>query len=233
MEKGLLQLHVSNPRDLQHALLDKVTLEPPYDQWLGISITCSSWGRWWEWTDSRWGPHVGRPAWHLDDSGSHWPSGRSLGRWEARPGGMTRPGPPLASWWCPHLSCEVLSKVESDCTLACFHVGPRIHVLSVWPVEGKHTWIQGLGLTPWSMPWLMPWRGAPGGPKPWSADRGYGAHRAHFLLSCIEQAKSTSGTLLVINMFMWCLSSFNRGLLTGFWVYRTRSYFPSTPMHNN
>ena len=138
------------------------------------------------------------------------------------------PGPPLASWGCPHLSCEVLSKVESGCTLACFHVGPRIHVLSVWTVEGKHTWIQGLGLTPWSMPWLMPWRGAPGGPKPWSADRGYGAHRAHFLLPYIERAKSTSGTLLVINMFMWCLSSFNRGLLTGVWVYRTGSDLPST-----
>ena len=74
----------------------------------------------------------------------------------------------------------------------------------------------------------MPWRGAPGGPKPWSANRGYRAHKAHFLLPCIEQAKSTSGTLLVINMIMWCLSSFNWGLLTGFWVYRTGSYFSST-----
>jgi len=138
------------------------------------------------------------------------------------------PGPPLASWWCPHLSCEVLSKIESSCTLACFHVGPRIHVLSVWTVEGKHTWNQGLGLTPWSMPWLMPRRGAPSGPKPRSVDLGYGAHRAHFILPCIEQAKSTSGTLLVLNMFMWCLSSFNRGLLMGFWVYRIWSYFPST-----
>ena len=138
------------------------------------------------------------------------------------------PSPPLFSWWCPHLSCEVLSKVESSCTLACFHVGLRIHVLSVWTIAGKHSWIQGLGLTPWSMPRLMPRRGAPSGPKPRSADWGYGAHRAHFLLPCIEQAKSTSGTLLVINMFMWCLSSFNRGLLMGFWVYRTGSYFPST-----
>jgi len=75
------------------------------------------------------------------------------------------PGPPLASWWCPHLSCEVLSKIESSCTLACFHVGPRIHVLNVWTVESKHTWIQGFGLTPWSMPWLMPRRRAPSGPK--------------------------------------------------------------------
>jgi len=111
--------------------------------------------------------------------------------------------------WGPW-SCEVLSKVEFGCTLACFHVGPRIHVLSVWTVEGKHTWIQGLGSTPWGMPWLMPWRGAPSEPKPWSADRGYGAHRAHFLLPCIEQVKSTSETLLVINIFMWCLYSFIR-----------------------
>jgi len=44
--------------------------------------------------------------------------------------------------------------------------------------------------------------GAPGGPKPWLTDLGYGAHRAYFLLPCIEQAKSTSGTLFVMNMFM-------------------------------
>jgi len=202
----------------------------------GWSIATLEEGRW-EWTDSRWGPHVGRPTYPLANSGSHWPSGTSLSRWEVGPGGITplvgrptfgAPGPPLASWWCPHLSCEVLSKIESSCTIACFHVGPRIHVLSVWTVESKHTWIQGLGLTPWSMPWLMPWRGAPGGPKPQSVDLGYGAHRAHFLLPCIEQSKSTSGTLLVINMFMWCLSSFNRGLLMGFWGYTTWSYFPST-----
>jgi len=31
-----------------------------------------------------------------------------------------------------------------------------------------------------------PMEGAPGGPKPWSADRGYGVHRAHFLLPYIE-----------------------------------------------
>ena len=142
-----------------------------------------------------------------------------------------RPLGPLAHHWPPggvptcHVNCcPKLSLVA----LACFHVGPRIHVLSVWTIVGKHTWIQGLGLTPWSMPWLMSWRGGPGGPKPWLADQGYGAHRAHFLLPCIEQAKSTSGTLLVINMFMWCLSSFNRWMLTGFWVYRTGSYFLST-----
>jgi len=106
------------------------------------------------------GPPIGRSTCPVADSGSHWPSGRSLGRREAGTGGITQaPSPPLASWWCPHLSCEVLSKIESSCTLACFHVGPRIHVLRVWTVEGKHTWIQGFGLTPWSMPWLMQWRG--------------------------------------------------------------------------
>jgi len=151
-----------------------------------------------------------------------------MSNWSVSQPTFGAPSPPLASRWCPHLPCEVLSKVESGCTLACFHVGPRIHVLSVWTVDGKHTWIQGLGLTPWSMPWFMPWRWALGGPKPWSVDQGYGAHMAHFLLPCIEQTKSTSATLLVINMFMWCLSSFNRGLLTGFWVYRTRYSFPST-----
>ena len=81
-------------------------------------------------------------------------------------------------------------------------IDSAILVISEVKHRGLTTWIQRLGLTPWSMPWLMPWRGAPGGPKPWLADLGYGAHRAHFLLLCIEQAKSTSGTLLVINMFM-------------------------------
>jgi len=51
VEYGLLHYHVSNLRDLQHAPLDKLTLEPPYDQQLGISITCSSWGRRWGATD--------------------------------------------------------------------------------------------------------------------------------------------------------------------------------------
>ena len=184
------------------------------------------------------GQLVGRSTYPLTDCGYHWPSRRSLGRWDAWPGGITQLVSRPTDLWGPWPTTDllmvsplvlwVLSKMESSCTLACFHVGPRIHVLNVWTIEGKHTWIQGLGLTPWSMPWPMPWRGAPGGPKPWSTDLGYGGHRAHFLLPCFEQAKSTSGALLVINMFMWCLSSFNRGVLIDFWVYRTGSYFPST-----
>jgi len=85
------------------------------------------------------------------------------------------PSPPLASWWCPHLSCKCCPKLSLVAHLLA-SMWAQGSMCYVWIVEGKHTWIQGLGLTPWSMPWIMPWRGAPGGPKPWSTDLGYGAH---------------------------------------------------------
>ena len=174
------------------------------------------WGRW-EYGPGGTPPKVGRPTYHLDDSGSHWPSRRSLGWWEARPGGMTqlvgRPTDLCGPWPTTGLlvvsPLVIWSVVQSwvwlhTCLLPCGPKDPCAKCLNRW---GQAHLDPMVGLTPWSMTWLIPWRGAPGGPKPWLADRGYGAHRAHFLLPCIEQAKSTSGTLLVINMFMWCLSS--------------------------
>jgi len=123
----------------------KPTLEPPYVQGLVISIICSSWGCQWEWTDSSWGPHVGRPTCHLDDGGSHWPSGRSLGRWVARPGGMTQlVGRPTDLWgpWpttgLPVVSPLVMwSVVQSwvwlhTCLLPCGPKDPCAKCLNSW-----------------------------------------------------------------------------------------------------
>lgn len=58
-------------------------------------------------------PEVGgRPG---QVAGHHWQVGRPA------PG---EPSPPLAPWWCPHLSCVVLLEVGFICSSACFHVDP-------------------------------------------------------------------------------------------------------------
>jgi len=80
----------------------KLTLEPPYDQWLEISITCSSWGCRWEWTDSRWAHMTGRSIDLLPPCGSHQSSRRCWCRWECGPGGappnVGRPTYTLGGW---------------------------------------------------------------------------------------------------------------------------------------
>ena len=122
VEQRLLHCHVSNLLDLQHAQLDKLTLEPPYDQRLGISITCSSWGCRWGATDLG-GPHVrvGRPTYcfHvgptklLEGAEVSWSVGQ-VGphqRWVGRP---TLGGRGLAHHLDPHVvpTCHLQSFVD-------------------------------------------------------------------------------------------------------------------------